>query len=87
MRPLPNPRAPRLAQRLIIPPRQASVTSPLSLATVGMPSQRVCTVNVGPVGLRESLAYIILALFADTPALVFVQEAKLQPRPVRNLKG
>ena len=53
---------------------------PLVLST-----QRVRTLNVGPVGLRDSLPHI-MDLFADNPAVVFVQEAKLPPCAVRALK-
>jgi len=51
----------------------------------GPPPQRVLTLNVGPVGIRDSLNWII-PIFRSTPALVFIQEAKLPPRAVSNLK-
>ncbi len=58
---------------------------PLNDHAAGMLPERVRTLNVGPVRLRESLTHII-PLFADTSAFVFVQEAKLHPSAVRNLK-
>ena len=48
-------------------------------------TQRVRTLNVGRAGLRESLPHIV-GLFADLPAVVFIQEARLPLRAVRDLK-
>ncbi len=49
------------------------------------PPQRIITLNVGPVGIRESMGSIV-ALFKSTPAVVLIQEAKLPPSAVANLK-
>jgi len=43
------------------------------------------SLNVGPVGLRESLPFLA-PLFTSTPAVVFIQEAKVPPHAVRGLK-
>lgn len=58
---------------------------PPALDSPDLPPQRVLSLNVGPVGLRESLPFLA-PLFTGTPAVVFIQEAKVPPRAVRGLK-
>ena len=48
-------------------------------------SQRVLSLNVGPVGLRECLP-LLSPLPSDTPAVVFIQVAKVPPEAVKSLK-
>ena len=50
-----------------------------------LPQQCVITLNDGPEGIQESMGSIV-ALFKSTPAVVLIQEAKLPPSAVANLK-
>ena len=68
-----------LADTVQIPPT-ATVDSS------GLPHQHVLTINVGPVGIRGCLEGLT-DLFRSTPAVVFIQEAKLPPRAVKSLKS
>ena len=62
------------------------ILPPATLDSSGLPHQHVLTINVGPVGIRDCLEGLT-DLFRSTPAVVFIQEAKLPPRAVKSLKS